>query len=109
MTLELLDIEKCDRMQSVVVGFPKSNRARDKVFLKKIKQLPCFVCGLKPVDPAHIQTRGSGGPDARDNVLPLCRNHHIEQGVLGIRTFCSLYHIPITDSIYPRLTFSWEL
>lgn len=41
------------------------------------KMGPCRVCGAAPPnDPAHIVSRGQGGPDLAWNILPLCRTDH---------------------------------
>jgi hypothetical protein len=53
--------------------------------------MACLVCGSKPSDPAHIQSRGAGGDDTDQNVMPLCRRHHTEQGQIGITTFANKY------------------
>jgi hypothetical protein len=36
----------------------------------------CLVCGVRPVDPAHLVARSAGGCDQPDCVVPLCRAHH---------------------------------
>ena len=62
-----------------------------------VRGLPCLVCRARPVDPAHVRSRGAGGhawigdPDnpatARGNLVPLCRKHHREQHDTGLRSF----------------------
>lgn len=45
--------------------------------------IPCAVCGRKAVDLHHIEARGMGGSrhaDRIDNLIALCREHHIEYG-----------------------------
>lgn len=51
-------------------------------------QMKCLVCFKSPCDPCHIKTRGSGGHDKPDNIIPLCRKHHTEQGQIGWKKFC---------------------
>lgn len=58
--------------------------------LNKFRGKPCVVC-RKPSDPAHIKTRGSGGPDEEDNLLSLCRMHHSEQHQVGWVRFARKY------------------
>jgi hypothetical protein len=58
---------------------PKVLRKKDRKVLDEIKNEPCSVCGRES-DPAHIKTRGAGGNDVHDNIIPLCREHHTEQG-----------------------------
>ena len=43
----------------------------------------CEVCGAKAVDLHHIFRRGMGGSkevDNIENIMALCREHHIEYG-----------------------------
>lgn len=63
--------------------FLKKLRIKNLMLLRKIKKTPCVACWKKPVDPAHIQTRGSGGDDVEENLMALCRLHHIEQHQIG--------------------------
>jgi hypothetical protein len=50
---------------------PASDAQRAKVAGER-----CFVCGGRPVDPAHLVPRSLGGCDHTDCVVPLCRVHH---------------------------------
>jgi len=45
--------------------------------LDMVRGSPCIVCGSK-ADPHHVTTRGAGGGDTIDNLMPLCRTHHTE-------------------------------
>jgi 5-methylcytosine-specific restriction endonuclease McrA len=45
--------------------------------------IPCEVCGSQAIDIHHIHPRGMGGTKTKDtieNLMALCRNHHIEMG-----------------------------
>jgi predicted restriction endonuclease len=45
--------------------------------------IPCEICGAKAVDLHHIFRRGMGGSkeaDTIENIMALCREHHIEYG-----------------------------
>lgn len=45
--------------------------------------IPCEVCGSRAVDIHHIEARGMGGSkssDTIDNLMALCREHHIDLG-----------------------------
>jgi predicted restriction endonuclease len=45
--------------------------------------IPCESCGAKAVDIHHIEARGMGGNKEADNIenlMALCRKHHIEYG-----------------------------
>lgn len=69
----------------------KSNRKQDKEVLESFYEKSCLVCGKFGCDPAHIKTKGSGGDDEKNNLMPLCRIHHIEQHKIGIVTFIKKY------------------
>jgi len=45
--------------------------------------IPCEVCGNRAVDIHHINCRGMGGSNNKDvieNLMGLCREHHLEYG-----------------------------
>ena len=45
--------------------------------------IPCETCGARAVDIHHIEARGMGGTkkgDTIDNLMALCREHHLEYG-----------------------------
>jgi hypothetical protein len=45
--------------------------------------IPCEICGKMANDIHHIHARGMGGSKQADNIenlMALCRNHHIEYG-----------------------------
>ena len=45
--------------------------------------MPCEICGCEAVDLHHIEARGMGGSNERDvleNLMALCRGHHIFYG-----------------------------
>ena len=45
--------------------------------------IPCEVCGNRAVDIHHINCRGMGGSKNKDvieNLMGLCREHHLEYG-----------------------------
>lgn len=51
----------------------------------------CAICGGRPADPHHINTRGSGGPDESWNIMRLCRLHHRQFHDWGWHKFCLTY------------------
>lgn len=58
---------------------PKENKIRDKVHLKRVRGLPCFICGGWGCDAHHLlraQKRGMGLKTGDDCALPLCHTHH---------------------------------
>ncbi len=69
----------------------KIKRKEDQNLLDFYRNRRCDICGMKPVDPAHIKTRGSGGPDEHWNLMSLCRVHHTEQGQLGFYKMAKKY------------------
>ncbi len=45
--------------------------------------IPCEICGARAVDIHHIDARGMGGSkykDTVDNLMAVCREHHLEFG-----------------------------
>lgn len=46
---------------------------------KKIRQLPCLVCNARRgIVAHHVTSRGAGGEDTNDNLMPLCIKCHRE-------------------------------
>jgi hypothetical protein len=63
-------------------GFAASKMQREKV-----RFMPCLGCGAdEGVDPAHVWSRGKGGCDHPDCVIPLCRSCHraFDEGTLDL-------------------------
>lgn len=50
-------------------------------------QVGCCLCGFIPVDWAHIKASQNGGKSHKDNLAPLCPNHHrlYDRGQLSTR------------------------
>ena len=65
----------------------KTIRRKDRKLLDEIKALPCIACGMGPCDPAHLKSKGSGGDDTWENVIPLCRKCHHYQHLIGLCKF----------------------
>lgn len=68
----------------------KPKRVQNRSLLNEVKQRRCLVCGGYS-DPCHVRSRGAGGDDVVDNLLPLCRSHHTEQHKRGWVGFCEKY------------------
>lgn len=51
----------------------------------------CFVCKKSPADRAHIKSRGAGGGLDHENIILLCRDHHMLSHSLGWRSFCDKF------------------
>lgn len=71
--------------------FEKKKRIINKELLEEIKMQPCIVCNKKPVDIHHLETRGAGGDDTRENCYPFCRTHHTMIHKIGIATFVNTF------------------
>lgn len=71
--------------------FPKVKRKVDREFLDTFHAMRCLACNRRGCDPCHLKTRGSGGDDSFENVIPLCRRHHVEQGQIGFKRFCDKF------------------
>lgn len=76
----------------------KKRRIIDRQLLERVSKIPCLACPQWPEeqlrdyldalrsgvkadrisDPHHVTSRGAGGGDTADNVMPLCRLHHDE-------------------------------
>lgn len=71
----------------------KVKRIENRKLLDHVKSQKCLIFGCRgfPVDPCHIRTRGSGGPDIIENLVPMCRSHHTEQGKLPWSEFLVRY------------------
>ena len=63
----------------------------------------CVVCHHKPIEIAHVKSRGAGG--TADDTVPLCREHHTEQHAVGIVTFQERYDIDLTEKA--RMYAAW--
>jgi hypothetical protein len=72
----------------------KKMRIKDRKVLDEAKGIKCSVpeCS-NGSDPAHIRTKGSGGDDIPDNLIPLCRGHHTEQGMSWVKFIKKYPHI----------------
>lgn len=85
--------------------FQKIKRKIDLKLLKSYKLKPCVICDSTPSDPCHIKSVGSGGNDLTNNLLPMCRSHHIEQHKVGMIKMMDKY-----DRLYEHmLALGWLL
>ncbi len=75
-------------------SFFKVKRVVDKDLLRQYAKMPCavgYVTHMRPVAGHHIKTKGSGGDDVDDNLIPLCASHHAEIHSTGIKAFLAAY------------------
>lgn len=85
---------------------PKIKRIVDEVTLEAIRSLPCMGCISALSQPAaeaavreggcrshphHLKSRGAGGGDTLDNLMPLCFKHHQEIHRIGRSMFAAKY------------------
>lgn len=75
--------------------FPKQKRLVDNTILKQFRHGQCVICNHWGVDPCHIKSKGSGGPDADWNLLRMCRNCHTTQHKVGWFKFIEKHPILI--------------
>ncbi len=60
-------------------------KVRDYKLINETKGLPCAICGSKfNIDAHHVTSRGAGGKDVLNNLMPLCRRHHTLLHTIGI-------------------------
>lgn len=63
-------------------AFPKAPRIQDPELLATFRTFPCLACPPNsqtlPTEAHHITTRGAGGDDVPENLMPLCTYHHQE-------------------------------
>ena len=56
----------------------KHKRIMSKKTINEIRSTRCEICGQRTnIEPHHINTRGSGGGDIRENLIQLCTQCHI--------------------------------
>lgn len=77
----------------------KPKRTTDAKLLEVVRRLPCMGCVTGPVDPTpsekprshphHVISRGAGGPDVPENLLPLCAGHHQRVHAIGLTSFAA--------------------
>lgn len=61
---------------------------RDENLVNEVREQPCVACKKPPRSEAHhITTRGAGGGDTGENLMPLCKNCHYEWHYSGISKF----------------------
>lgn len=65
------------------------------IISKKFKAFgTCIACGKRGIiDLHHIKSRKSGGSDCTNNLLELCRAHHVEIHQIGRTTFIKKYRL----------------
>lgn len=54
------------------------SRIENESLIRFVKTLPCIACGItgEMVHAHHVKSKGSGGDDVAENLIPLCFEHH---------------------------------
>lgn len=76
-------------------AFPKQKPIRDPALVSEVRRFPCLACTpgrqLHRTEAHHVTTRGAGGGDVPNNLMPLCTLHHKSWHDMGpqymVRTF----------------------
>ena len=71
--------------------FPKKKRVQDKALIEALQDVGCVICDESPNDVHHVTTRGAGGHDTLQNLMPLCRYHHQKVHSIGLISFAKRY------------------
>lgn len=63
-------------------------KKKEPAFFAEVRDHGCCINGCRNrAQVAHIKSRGAGGSNDPDNVMPLCWVHHQEQHTLGWSKF----------------------
>jgi 5-methylcytosine-specific restriction endonuclease McrA len=65
------------------MNLTKPKRIVNEKLLAEIRKLNCIGCGRRGAEAHHVTTRGSGGDDVPDNLMPLCRICHTKIHQIG--------------------------
>lgn len=81
------DTKRLDALESLRswAGFNEFSRAyRSKAYVRHVKAMPCYACGVVgETDAAHGETGGMGYKAGWETLLPLCRRCHTKQHQSG--------------------------
>ena len=83
----------------------KRPRIVNEELLAVVRTLPCLACserhpglaidsisdGYSQSQPHHVTSRGAGGDDVAENLMPLCMWHHIEIHKIGLSSMSDRY------------------
>jgi hypothetical protein len=69
----------------------KSKRIVNTALINVIKRGSCVICRSPNPDAHHVKSKKSGGDDVINNLMPLCRVHHIEVHKIGLSRFSDKY------------------
>jgi len=80
--------------------------------LRFITQGKCSVCSyVGEIDLHHLKSRKSGGPDTENNLIELCREHHVAIHSLGRTTFIKIHKLEdvMIDKGWELINNKWIL
>lgn len=70
----------------------RKQRIVDKRLVREVGKRECAACGRDGVSEVHhIKSRGAGGPDLEENLLPLCHPCHEMTHKIGTIKMMSRY------------------
>ena len=57
---------------------PERNTTKSRAYMRRVKMLPCVICGAAPPSDAHhvICERYGQSKTSDYDVIPLCKRHH---------------------------------
>jgi len=57
---------------------PERNTAKSREYMRRVKMLPCVICGAAPPSDAHHVICGRYGQNKTSDfdTIPLCKRHH---------------------------------
>lgn len=92
-------------------------RIIDLELLQIVRQLPCMACHAVGTNhPHHITSRGAGGSDTAQNVIPLCAEHHSLWHQEGpghmAKNYPSIYHwlkMAGREDVFQRISKSQDV
>ena len=89
------ELTKADTKRFFVAGLaePSTRPWRlDQIHMRYCgPQYQCIITGKYGADLHHVKSRGSGGPDAEWNLMPLSHRLHVECEQIGLNSFCEKY------------------
>lgn len=72
--------------------FRKPMREVDAQLLEAVRKMYCAACGKgNEIHAHHVTSKGAGGGDTRDNVMPLCAAHHAFWHSKGVVETCKRF------------------
>lgn len=64
---------------------------KNKTLRDSYKSMHCVACNRRGCDPCHLRTYAVTREDNPDNMVPMCRRCHSQQGQEGFKKMCEKY------------------